>query len=48
MATLTIGSSFTTRKSGVEGTITDMVQNDNGSWRICLDTAEGIRWTTLK
>jgi hypothetical protein len=48
MATLTVGSQFTTRKSGVEGTIEEIVENDNGSVRLRLMTSEGTRWTTVK
>jgi hypothetical protein len=48
MATLTVGSQFTTRKSGVEGTIEEIVENDNGSVRVRLMTSDGIRWTTVK
>jgi hypothetical protein len=48
MATLTVGSQFTTLKSGVEGTIEEIVENDNGSVRLRLMTSEGTRWTTVK
>ena len=48
MATLTVGSQFTTRKSGVEGTIMEIVKNDNGSYRLRLDVNGQDRWTTLK
>jgi hypothetical protein len=48
MATLTVGSQFTTLKSGVEGTIEEIVENDNGSVRLRLMTNEGTRWTTVK
>ena len=48
MATLTVGSQFTTLKSGVEGTIEEIVENDNGSMRLRLMTNEGTRWTTVK
>lgn len=47
MATLTVGSQFTTLKSRVTGTITEIVENPSGSLRICLDTPNGIRWTTV-
>jgi hypothetical protein len=47
MNTLTVGSQFTTAKSGVTGTITEIVENPSGSLRLCLDTANGIRWTTV-
>lgn len=48
MATLTVGSQFTTQKSGVEGTIEEIVQNPSGSVRLRLMTSEGARWTTVK
>ena len=48
MATLTVGSQFTTQKSGVEGTIEEIVENPSGSVRLRLMTSEGIRWTTVK
>ena len=47
MATLTVGSQFTTQKSGVEGTIEEIVQNPSGSVRLRL-ISEGTRWTTVK
>jgi len=48
MATLTVGSQFTTLKSGVEGTIEEIVENPSGSVRIRLMTNDGTRWTTVK
>ena len=48
MATLTVGSQFTTLKSGVTGTIEEIVQNPSGSVRVRLMTSEGTRWTTIK
>ena len=48
MATLTVGSQFTTRKSGVEGTIMEIVENANGSFRLRLDVNGQPRWTTIK
>lgn len=48
MATLTVGSQFTTLKSGVTGTIEEIVQNPSGSMRVRLMTSEGTRWTTIK
>lgn len=44
---LTIGDSFTTLKSGVTGIIKDIVANDSGSYRVCLETENGDRWTTV-
>lgn len=48
MATLTVGSQFTTQKSGVEGTIEEIVQNPSGSMRVRIMTTNGSRWTTVK
>ena len=48
MATLTVGSQFTTLKSGVTGTIEEIVENPSGSVRVRLMTVDGTRWTTVK
>ena len=48
MSTITVGSQFTTLKSGVTGTVQEIVKNNNGSYRVCLNTDEGTRWTTVK
>ncbi len=48
MATLTVGSQFTTAKSGVTGTIMEIVQNPSGSVRLRLDVNGEDRWTTVK
>ena len=48
MSTLTVGSQFTTLKSGVEGTIEEIIQNPSGSVRVRLMTTNGTRWTTVK
>jgi hypothetical protein len=48
MATLTVGSQFTTQKSGVTGTIQEIVENPSGSFRVRLATSAGDRWTTIK
>lgn len=48
MATLTVGSQFTTRKSGVTGTIMEIVENKSGSVRLRLDVNGQDRWTTIK
>ena len=46
MATLTIGDTFTTRKSGYVGVITDIIDPaDNGHTVLELDN--GMRYTTL-
>lgn len=47
-ATLTVGSQFTTAKSGVTGIIQEIVQNNNGTKRVRLDVNGQPRWTTVK
>jgi hypothetical protein len=46
--TATVGSQFTTAKSGVTGTIQEIIKNDNGSSRVRLDVDGQVRWTTVK
>ena len=48
MSTITVGSQFTTLKSGVTGTVQEIIKNPNGSTRMRLETLEGVRWTTVK
>jgi hypothetical protein len=48
MSNLTVGSQFTTQKSGVSGTIQEIVENKNGTFRVRLDVAGQDRWTTVK
>lgn len=48
MNTLTVGSQFTTAKSGVVGTIQEIVNNKNGSKRVRLSVNGADRWTTVK
>jgi hypothetical protein len=48
MNTITIGSQFTTAKSGVTGIVKEIVQNKNGTQRVRLDVAGQDRWTTVK
>ena len=48
MQNITVGSQFTTLKSGVTGTVQEIVKNSNGSFRMRLETNEGTRWTTVK
>lgn len=43
-----IGQSFTTQKSGVVGTVQEIVENKNGTFRIRLDVNGQDRWTTVK
>jgi preprotein translocase subunit YajC len=45
---LTVGSQFTTQKSGVVGTIEEVVENKTGSFRVRLDVNGQPRWTTVK
>ena len=48
MSNLTVGSQFTTAKSGVSGVIQEVIANKNGSFRVRLDVAGQPRWTTVK
>ena len=45
--TLTVGSQFTTAKSGVVGTIQEIIKNPSGSARVRLDVNGEPRWTTV-
>ena len=45
---ITVGSQYTTRKSGVTGIVQEIVKNSNGSYRLRLDVQGKDRWTTLK
>lgn len=45
---ITVGSQFTTAKSGVTGTVKKIVKNDNGTSRLLLDVNGDDRWTTVK
>ena len=47
MTNLTVGSQFTTAKSGVSGTIQEIVENKTGSFRVRLDVNGQPRWTTV-
>ena len=47
-ATLIVGSSFTTAKSGVSGVIQEVIENKNGTYRVRLDVSGQPRWTTVK
>jgi hypothetical protein len=47
MENITVGSQFTTAKSGVTGVVQEIVKNTNGSYRVRLDVAGQPRWTTV-
>lgn len=48
MAKPEIGQVITTPKSGVVGTVKEIVPNASGSLRVRLETNSGERWTTIK
>ena len=48
MENITIGSQFTTQKSGVSGTVQEIVENKNGTYRVRLSVNGEDRWTTVK
>jgi len=48
MTNITVGSQFTTQKSGVSGTVQEIVQNKNGTSRVRLSVNGQDRWTTVK
>lgn len=49
MNTLEIGKTFTTPKSGVTGTVKEIVENKSGTKRVRLELSNGdIRWTTVR
>lgn len=43
-----VGQTYTTAKSGVSGTVQEIVSNANGSLRVRLDVNGSDRWTTVK
>jgi hypothetical protein len=45
---ITVGSQFTTQKSGVSGIVREVVQNKNGTQRVRLEVNGADRWTTVK
>ena len=47
MATLTVGDTFTTRKSHVTGTIKEIIEKDNGQTVLLLDVNGEDRFTSL-
>lgn len=46
--TITVGSQFTTQKSGVVGVVQEVIKNASGSLRVRLDVNGQPRWTTVK
>ena len=44
----TVGSQFTTQKSGVSGIVQEVVANKNGTFRVRLEVAGQDRWSTIK
>ena len=44
----TVGSQFSTQKSGVVGIVQEVVANKTGSFRVRLDVNGQPRWTTIK
>ena len=48
MTILQLGQEFTTQKSGVKGTIKEIVKNASGSVRVRLDVRGKERWTTIQ
>ena len=46
--TPTVGSLFSTQKSGVQGTVQEVIQNKNGTLRVRLEVNGQDRWTTVK
>jgi ABC-type molybdate transport system ATPase subunit len=43
-----VGDTYTSQKSKVTGTITEIVPNANGTVRVKLDVEGKTRWTTWK
>jgi hypothetical protein len=48
MATLAIGDTYQTSKSGVTGTIIEIAEHPSGVTRICLDVNGTPRWTSIR
>ena len=44
----TVGSQFTTAKSGVSGIVQEVIENKSGSFRVRLLVNGADRWTTVK
>ncbi len=47
MENVTVGSQFTTAKSGVTGIVQEVIANKNGTFRVRLDVNGQPRWTTV-
>lgn len=45
--TYQVGDLFTTQKSGVTGTIAEIVPVNKNTTRVLLETDEGSRWTSV-
>lgn len=48
MAEITVGSQFTTAKSGIVGIVREVIANPSGSQRVRLEVAGQPRWTTVR
>ncbi len=49
MNAIEIGNTYTTAKSGVTGTVNEIIKNASGSLRVALLLPNGdTRWTTVK
>ena len=44
----TVGSQFITSVSKVSGVVQEVIENQNGSYRVRLDVDGQDRWTTVK
>lgn len=44
---ISVGDTFTTRKSGVTGVIREIHEKDSGRVVLLLDTEDGERYTTI-
>lgn len=45
--TIGLGEPYTTTKSGITGTVKEVITNDNGSMRVLLDVEGKDRWTSV-
>jgi hypothetical protein len=44
---IAVGDVIETRKSHESGIVLDVVDNENGTFRLFIDTPTGQRWTTF-